>query len=246
MLRRMTPRRRRAPSRISTSGATPSRVSTMSAATMVAPVPPCTAIPTSASARAAASFTPSPTITTAPARPASAVRPATMSRLPSGVRPPSASPAGRPRLRGDARHDVGVVAREDPHAHAARAQLRNRPRGIRAKGVADAGHACDAPVHGDEHGAEAIGDGGRGERREIVGGRCPFGLDVRPVPHADVAAVQPAGDALARDLDHVLNRPHDPDRLARTRRGRRGPRRATTPTRGPARAGAPRHRPASA
>ncbi len=52
----------------------------------------------------------------------------------------------------------------------------------------------------------------RGERREIVGNGRPAGLDVGPVPDADVVAVEPAGDALARDLDHVLHRPHDPDR----------------------------------
>ena len=51
-----------------------------------------------------------------------------------------------------------------------------------------------------------------GGAARVVGHRRPRGLDVRPVPDADVAAVEPAGDALARDLDHVLDRAHDRER----------------------------------
>ena len=47
----------------------------------------------------------------------------------------------------------------------------------------------------------------------VGGNGGAIGLDVGAVPDADVVAVEPAGDPLPRDLDHVLHRPHDPERL---------------------------------
>ena len=182
----------------------------MSAATIVAPVPPCTAIPTSASARAAASFTPSPTITTAPARPAR--RHEAGDDVPLRLRGEAAERVvGRQaELGADAGDDGGVVAGEDPDADASGAKGRDGPPGVRAERVPDAGDAGDASVDGDEDRAEAVGDDRLGEPGEVGGNAGPLGLDVGPVPDADVVAVEPAGDPLSRDLDHVLDRSHDP------------------------------------
>ena len=126
--------------------------------------------------------------------------------------------AGRQaQLGADARDDVGVIAREDPHAHAARAQGRDGPPRIRAQRVADAGHAGHAAVDRDEHRAEAVGDdrlGGRGEvgRNDVPAASTWARFPTRTSWPSSRPAMPCPGTSTTSST--VL---HDPDRPARRR-----------------------------
>ena len=155
-----------------------------------------------------------------------------MSRLASGVRPPSASVGGRPSSRRHAGDDAGVIAGEDAHAQAARAQRGDGARAHRAQRVADAGDAGDASVDRHEDRAEAVGDHRRGDpgrgRRDDARRRPRRARGSRRGRRGRRAGRRCPGRRTSTTSCH---RSHDAAAAVPRVAGRRGPRRATTPPR---------------
>ena len=172
---------------------------------MVAPMPPCTAMPTSASARAAASFTPSPTITTAPAPLALCHEAGDEVALLLRRQAAQGIVGRQAQLGAGPRDHVGVVAREDAHAHAARAA--GPPRSARASGRSPSPMPATPAVRpstATKHGAETVGAPSLPRRpREPAAPRDRASATKARVPTAHVVSVEPALNAASRHLDDL-------------------------------------------